>query len=169
MISAVPVKGHSGDHFFCFTVNGFHRPFIKPFLIMIPDVDFNFIQPMFFQRRIKSCFQKLPLLLCTVQAGIPFLYCVGLVLNGHSFYRKSLCLQGKDVLADIFSPVRIVFPFQMSAPLALSVCFHIFRRRPGRNHDLRLLLTDCKNIFKHWKNIFSRSLDRHLYGFFFHK
>ena len=80
-------------------------------------------------------YQKISLFLCGIQATVPSLCGVRLILNGQAGDLDASPAVFVNVFADISGPkIRILKP-ELAAAIAAAVGFHKGGRRPGRQHD----------------------------------
>ena len=144
MISGIPVEGNPG-----------HRPLQIPvphhgagslqhlFLVVIPDQQPQpFIQAVPFQRRQQMKADKLRFLFSAVNAAVPGLNRLWLVLNGQKPHVHAAGQAMLRVTADVFRPQRRAFLPQEASPRPALIGFHPGRRSPGREHELQGL-TGC--------------------------
>ena len=101
---------------------------------MVPD-EHAHVQVVLLQRGSKVIADEHPLILAGIDAGIPGLGRVGLILHGQILHDQSVRLVAFNIAADVFRPQPAVFFLQLAAAVALAGSLHERRRTPGRQQQ----------------------------------
>ena len=101
--------------------------------VVVPQHDFGVFEPVLFQRGAEVVADKVPLFLGSVNARLPNLHRLGLVLDGQRVDGNPARAQVLYKFAIIIRPRLSVFAEKLPAVLGLIVVFHERGRAPRRN------------------------------------
>ena len=128
-------------------------------LIVVPYREHHIPQPLTPQLRGQETTQEVPLLLRRIYAGLPGLDGVRLILYGHGEDVVPAFPILQRITAHILRPALTEFGAKLTAPRALRVVLHVFRRRPGREQQSQIR-AGFDDVVQHGKDVLSRALKR---------
>ena len=153
VIAAIPMECNAGNHVVCLCIDDGLRPFKGPFFVVIPDIDFDVIQAVRSERWPDIVPQECLFLLSRVNAGIPCLNGLWLILECQHRHMEATFPILLDVSADVFCPAFPITFFEFSAVISFPVGLHVSRRTPGGQHDFQLAVIRLFRILQHREDI----------------
>lgn len=139
VVAAVPVEGQAGHHVVGAAIDLGAGPVEEPLLIVVPDVHVHIPQARPAQPGVEVFRQKRPLLFRRVEAAVPGLGGVGLVLHAEGGDVNPPVPVLPDVTAQIPGPEGVALFFQVPSPVSAAVGLHKGGWRPGGEHDGEIL------------------------------
>ena len=137
MVTSIEVEGHALDEIHRIRLDGLQGARICTLLIVVPD-EHAHVQVVLLQRGSEVIADEHPLILAGIDAGIPRLGRIGLILHGQILHDQSVRLVAFNIAADVFRPQPAVFFLQLAAAVALAGGLHERRRTPGRQQQREL-------------------------------
>ena len=127
--------------------------------VVVPHDHAHVAEPGLVQRGAEVVAHEVAFLLGGVEAGIPALAGLGLVLHRHAPHRHALGLVGLDEAHEALRPGRAAFGQQLAAVVHAAAVLHPGRRAPGRDQQLDRPARHALRGLDHGQQGFAVALD----------
>ena len=153
VVPGIPVEGDPGDHLVGLGVHHVPQPLVDALLVVVPEIDFDVRQRVLFHGGPHIVPQEGLFLPGGVDAAVPGLHGVRLVLQREHPHVKALFAVPRDIRAEVLSPVAVVLAQQLAAALASAVRLPLRRGRPGGQHQSQLMPGGLLRVAQHGQDV----------------